>query len=420
MDLKETATAFFRAGTERVLPERVLPDCLRNLELGERVRLISVGKAGAASARVAAEILGRRLVGGLVVSHEDCEIPGLEAVKSSHPLPDENSLLAGERALELARSAGNDENLLVLLSGGASSLMEAPVQGICLEELRKLYGIMLRSGLDIHEINTVRRHISRVKGGGLAVSSRAGRLVAAIMSDVVGNRLEDIGSGPTAPDPTLKAEAITILKKHDIWHGLSVATREAIWNAPETPKPDDPRFGRVRNILVAENRTALSGIRDKASEMGYEAIVITDSLRGEAREVGFALGGVLSGIAEGRSDLSGRRVCLIFGGETTVRVRGRGAGGRNQELALACAMAIRGLRGVAIVAFSTDGVDGPTTAAGAFADGETCERAEERGLDPGGFLDNNDSYSFFRKVGGLIETGSTGTNVADCVVLLAE
>ncbi len=419
MDLKETALALFRAGTERVLPERVLPDHLRNLDLRERVRLISVGKAGASSARVAMEILGERLIGGLVVSPEDCEIPGLETIKSSHPLPDENSLLAGERALGLARSVGGDETLLVLLSGGASSLMEAPVPGIGIEELRKIYELMLVAGLDIREVNTVRRHISRVKGGRLALSSGAGRLVALIISDVVGNSLEEIGSGPTAPDPTLKAEAITILKKYDIWHSLSEATREAIWSAPETPKPDVPRFGRIQNILVAENRMALSGIKDKASEMGYEATIITDSLRGEAREVGFALGGILAGIAEGRSDLSGRRVCLIFGGETTVRVRGGGTGGRNQELALACAMAIKGLRGVAVVSFSTDGKDGPTEAAGAFADAETCEIAFGKGLEPREFLDNNDSYTFFRKVRGLIETGPTGTNVADCVVLLA-
>ncbi|MEO0248995.1 MAG: DUF4147 domain-containing protein [candidate division WOR-3 bacterium] len=420
MNLSETAIALFRAGTQRVLPEKVLPEHLRGLDLGERVRLISVGKAGASSARVVSDLLGKSLLGGLVVSPEDCEIPGLETIKSSHPLPDENSLLAGERALELVSSAGKDETLLVLLSGGASSLMEAPVRGISLEELRNIYDLMIMAGLGIREINTVRRHISRIKGGGLAVSSGARRLIVLIISDVVGNSLEDIGSGPTAPDPTLKAEAITILKRSDIWHALSESTREAIWNAPETPKPDDPCFGRVQNIIVADNRMALSGIKDKASEMGYESIVVTDSLCGEAREVGFALGGILAGIAEGRSDFSGRRVCLIFGGETTVRVRGNGTGGRNQELALACAMAIKGLRCVAVIAFSTDGKDGPTSAAGAFADGETCEIAFGKGLDAKEFLEHNDSHKFFRKVGRLIETGPTGTNVADCVVLLAE
>ncbi len=420
MNLRETALTLFRAGTERVLPERVLPEHLRGPDLGERVRLISVGKAGASSARVAVEILGKRLLGGLVVSPEDCEIPGLETIKSSHPLPDESSLLAGEKALSLSASLGEDETLLLLLSGGASSLMEAPVRGIGLEELRKLYELMLRSGLDIHEMNAVRRHASRLKGGWLARVSGPGRIVSLIISDVVGNSLEDIGSGPTAPDPTLKADAITILKKHDIWHSLSRETREAIWNAPETPKPDDQCFRRVQNIIAADNHKALSGIRDKAEEMGYEATVITDALRGESRELGFALGGVLAGIARGCSDFSGRRACLIFGGETTVRVRGNGAGGRNQELALACSIAMRGFRGVAVVAFSTDGQDGPTTAAGAFADGGTFGIAYEKGLDPRVFLENNDSYNFFRRVGGLIETGPTGTNVGDCVVLLSE
>jgi len=419
MDLRETAFALFRAGTERVLPEKVLPERLSELELGERVCLISVGKAGAACARAAYEILGKRLARGLVASPEDCEIPRLEAIKSSHPVPDESSLLAGERGLELARSARPDETLLVLLSGGASSLMEAPVEGISLEELQKLYDLMLRSGMDIREINTVRRHLSRLKGGGLARASRAGKLFALIISDVIGNALEDIGSGPTAPDPSLKADAITLLKRADIWHSLKHETREAIWNAPETPKPDDPCFSRVQNIIVADNRTALLGLKEKAAELGYESILVTDALRGEAREVGFAMGGILTGIARGRSDLSGRRVCLIFGGETTVRVRGSGAGGRNQELALACAMGIKGLRGVGVIAFSTDGKDGPTRAAGAFADGSTCLIAHEKGLDPREFLDNNDSYNFFRRVGGLIETGPTGTNVADCVVLLS-
>ena len=416
----ETAAELFRAGTNAVLPERVLPEHLSGLDLGERVRLISVGKAGASCARIGSEILGNRLSGGLVVSPEDCEIPGLETIRSSHPLPDENSLLAGERALDTARSAGKDETLLVILSGGASSLMEAPVRGIGLEELRKLYELMLRSGLDIHEVNTVRRHISRVKGGGLASSSGAGRLVALIVSDVIGNTLEDIGSGPTAPDPTLKAEAITILKSSGIWHEMNNAFHEAAWNAPETPKPDDPCFFGVRNLIVADNHAALLGVKERAAEMGYEASVMTDALRGESREVGFVMGGILAGISGGRSDLSGRRACLIFGGETTVSVRGAGAGGRNQELALACALSIKGLGGVAIVAFSTDGVDGPTPAAGAFADGETCERAERKGLDPWAFLKNNDSHSFFKRVGGLVETGPTGTNVADCVVLLSE
>ncbi|MGB9590540.1 MAG: glycerate kinase type-2 family protein, partial [Candidatus Hydrothermia bacterium] len=282
MNLRETAIALFRAGTQRVLPERVLLEPLRNLGPSERIRLISAGKAAAPSARVAAEILGRRLVGGLVVSPEDCDISGLETIKSSHPIPDENSILAGERALELARSAGEDETLLILLSGGASSLMEAPIRGIALEELQKLYGFMLKSGLSIHDTNTVRRHLSRIKGGGLAVSCRAKRLLALIISDVVGDRLEDIGSGPTAPDPTLKAEAITILKRAGIWHDLSVQTREAVWNAAETPKPDDPRFLRVQNIIVANNHTALLGIKDKAREMGYEATIITGALQGEA------------------------------------------------------------------------------------------------------------------------------------------
>lgn len=418
--MNETGLALFRAGTERVLPETVLPERLSQLDLGERVRLISVGKAGASSARVVMEILGNRLVDGLVISPEDCEIPGLETIKSSHPLPDENSLRAGERALETARSAGKDETLLVLLSGGASSLMEAPVRGIGLEELRKLYELMLRFGLNIHEINTIRRHLSRVKGGRLAKSSGSGRLVALIVSDVIGNTLEDIGSGPTAPDPTLKADALTILKKRGIWHEMSEDFREAAWNAPETPKPDDPCFARVRNLIVADNRAALLGVKEKAAEMGYEATVVTDALHGEAREVGFAMGGILAGIAKGGSDLSGRRACLIFGGETTVRVRGKGSGGRNQELALACAIAIKGLQGVAIVAFSTDGADGPTSAAGAFADGKTCQIAHEKGLDPQGFLENNDSHNFFRRVGGLIETGPTGTNVADCVVLMSD
>jgi len=418
--LEEIALALFRAGTKRAAPERVLPEALSGLDLGDRVCLISVGKAGAACARVAAEILGKRLVRGLVISPDDCEIEGLDSIKSSHPLPDEASLLAGERALEAARSAGRNETLLVLLSGGASSLMESPVKGIGLEELRRLYELLLRSGLSIHEINAVRRHVSRLKGGGLASSSRAGKLVALIISDVIGNALEDIGSGPTAPDPSLKAEAITLLKRAGLWHSLNPRTREAIWNAPETPKPDDPCFARVQNIIVADNRTALLGVKEKAVEMGYEAAVLTDALRGEAREVGFALGGILAGIARGRSDLSGRKACLIFGGETTVRVKGRGEGGRNQELALACAIAIKGLQGVAAVAFSTDGKDGPVPAAGAFADGSTCLIAQKKGLDPREFLENNDSYRFFRKVGGLIETGPTGTNVADCVILLSE
>jgi hydroxypyruvate reductase len=388
--------------------------------------LVAVGKAAVPMARAAEGVLGRRLEGGLVVA--PAPGPGLRHAQlrlSSHPLPDARGEQAAREVEALTSSLGEDDRLLLLLSGGASALLPAPVAGITLADKVRTTDLLLRAGASIHELNAVRKHLSRLKGGGLLRAAAPARVVALVLSDVVGDDLSTIASGPAAPDPTTYADALAVLRARRVQgdvpsavvHHLEAGERGEI---AETPKPGDPLFVRVHTRIVGSNRLSLEAAARAARRLGFRPLVLTSRLEGEAREAARFLVAVLAEcVHDGRP--ARPPVCLVAGGETTVTVRGGGVGGRNQELAVAAVEPLAALPVPAVLAcLATDGADGKSDAAGGVVDDTTLERARGLGLaPPAAFLEDNDSRSFLGPLGDLIVTGPTGTNVMDITVGLA-
>jgi glycerate-2-kinase len=326
--------------------------------------------------------------------------------------------------VDLATGLGPDDLVLFLLSGGASALLPFPAEGLTLRDKQRITDRLLRSGATIEELNAVRKHLSRLKGGQLAAKCRPARVVSLILSDVIGSPLEAIGSGPTAPDLTTFNQAIGVLKKYRLWSETPLAVKRYLaaglrGDRPETPKPGDPLFQGVKNVIIGDNRIAVEAAADQARALGLNGYVLTTKLRGEAREAAKLFGSLAREVRESGMPVS-RPACLIAGGELTVTVSGHGKGGRCQEMALAAVKEIAGLNGTTLAAVGTDGTDGPTDAAGAVVDDTTLFRAARMGLDPDRFLTRNDSYRFFKKLNGLIQTGPTGTNVNDLYLLLIE
>jgi glycerate-2-kinase len=387
---------------------------------GARVHLFAAGKAAAPMALVAEGLLGRRCGEGLVVTKDGHGVAGLRSAlrESGHPVPDARSEAAGREALRFVARLPSEDLLLVLLSGGASSLLSCPVEGVSREDLAETTRLLLGSGAAIDALNAVRKHLCAAAGGRLALACAARACVVLAVSDVAGDRIDVIGSGPFAPDPTTFRDAVGVLRERGLWSSLPGAVREVLeagvrGERPETPGPGAPQLERVRHAVLAGNATALAAACDAARAEGLAPFVEECELEGEAREVGAALA---TRMLEERPR---RPRCWLAGGETTVTLRGHGAGGRCQELALAAARVLDGSRGVTLLAAGTDGSDGPTDAAGAFADGGTCARARARGEDPDARLADNDSYAFFAAEGGLLRTGPTGTNVRDLVLAIA-
>ncbi len=394
------------------------------VELGavERVWVVGAGKAAEGMARGALEVLGDRVAGGTVTvpAGRTPPLPGLEVWEAAHPVPDTRGLAGATAALETARAAGERDLVLCLLSGGASALWAAPPAGVSLTELRELTGALLRAGVPIGEVNAVRKHLSRIAGGWLARAAAPARLLTLAVSDVVGSAPETIGSGPTVPDPSTFAEALEVLRSREVPAPAAVLAhlqRGATGEVPETPAPGDPAFARASYHVVARNRDALAAAAREAERLGYRATVVGDDLEGEAREVAAQVAALAWG-SHAELPSGGAPAAFLLGGETTVTVRGRGAGGRNQELALAAALEMEGEPGVVVAAMGTDGRDGPTEAAGGMVDGETVARGRALGLDPREALEHNDSHTFLRVTGDLLVTGPTGTNVNDVVVVL--
>jgi hydroxypyruvate reductase len=389
-----------------------------------RVWLVGFGKASVRMARAAEEALGERVDGGLVITKVGHAVPlrRVEVVEASHPLPGPEGERAGRRILELLGGAGERDLVVCVISGGGSALLPVPAEGLTLRDKVAVTDLLLRSGANIREVNAVRKHLSAVKGGWLARAAYPARVVGLVVSDVVGNHLDAIASGPFSPDPTTYADALEVLRRYGLVDRVPAAVREwlergAAGELPETPKLGDPAFQRVTLVVVASVVEAVEGAREAAEQLGYRTLVLTTSLEGEAREVGRVAAVAREEAARGRPVPT--PACLLLGGETTVTVRGQGRGGRNQELALAAACALDGVERVLVVSFATDGTDGPTDAAGAFADGRTVARGRELGLQAERYLEANDSYSFFDALGDLVRTGPTGTNVNDVVVVLA-
>jgi hydroxypyruvate reductase len=384
------------------------------------VSVVAVGKAGGPMAARAARLLGRRLKGGVISGIPPIDVEGFEVIAGGHPVPSENSQRAAQRALELVSARGPDDRVLVLLSGGASSLMALPAAGLTLHDKRQVTETLLRNGADIRALNTVRKHLSAVKGGWLAASTAAACDTVAI-SDVIGDDPSVIGSGPTVADASTFAEALAVMRAHGGLEAFSPRAVERLRrgvsrDVPETPKPGDRRLARSEFVLAGGRRDAMKGAAAEAGRLGYRVVVFEDPIAGEART---AAGPYLENVRR-VANAGDRPLCVVSSGETTVHVRGHGVGGRNQELVLAVARAIGSLGPLAVfTSVGTDGIDGPTPAAGAIADASTVLRAGQQGLPPlDDVFEQNDAYRFFEPLGDLVRTGPTGTNVGDLQIML--
>lgn len=402
-------------------------DHVYDLRRTRRVVVVGMGKAAARMAVAVEETLGDRISAGLVVTADGYRVPTrrVEVVEAGHPVPDARGLAAARRIAALVDGAGEDDLVIVLISGGGSALLTLPAEGLSLDDLAQVNALLLRSGAPIPEMNAVRKHLSQVKGGELARRAAPARVLALILSDVLGDPLDVIASGPTVPDPTTYADAERVLRGYGLWDEVPLSVQEHIaagarGGLPETPKPGDPLFARVANVLVGTGRVAAEAARAEGEALGYQGLILTTTLAGEAREVGKVVAAVAREVVRfGRP--VGRPGLLVAAGETTVTVRGPGKGGRNQELVLAAARGIAGIPGVVICALGTDGRDGPTDAAGGMVDGGTVARMQGRGIDAREALAQNDSYRALAAAGDLVVTGPTGTNVADlCLVLVGK
>ena len=409
----------------------------QSLQIGERdydltqvdhIYVVGCGKAGATMSSAIAGILGERLTAGWVntkYGHRLAEQGGgpLTVHEAGHPVPDEHGVQGTLEIMNLLESAGERDLVICLISGGGSALMIAPAPGLTLGDKQAVTKLMLACGATINEMNCVRKHLSAIKGGQLARLAHPARLATLILSDVVGNPLDVIASGPSVPDTTTFADAWNLLGGYGLTGKLPPAVRTRLQDGlagriAETPKPGDAIFDSAYNLVIGSNDLAATAAVECARTHGMSALLLSTYVEGEAREVARVMAGIVREMAASGHPLA-RPACVVAGGETTVTLRGNGKGGRNQELALAAAMKIADLRDVLVVACGTDGTDGPTDAAGAIADGETIARARELGLDAAAFLANNDSYHFFQSLGDLIMTGPTGTNVNDLTLLFA-
>lgn len=389
-------------------------------DLGQfrRVRIFGLGKAAVPmSLAVTSLLAGKTWQGLLVVKHPAESLPaGFEQVVGGHPVPDKGSLLAGERLRAFLAGGQPDDLLICLISGGGSALLTSPHAPITLADMQALTTLLLASGARIDEINTLRRHLDSLKGGGLANLAAPAQVISLILSDVVGSPLEAIASGPTAPDPSSRAEALQILEKYELKERVAPAILQVLLAAPETPKVGSSLFARVQNVIVGDNYLAAQAALQQARLEGLTPFYLRGDLQGEARLAALELCGVLRSVL-----LAGQPVaapfCLVAGGETTVTLRGKGQGGRNQELALAAVADMAGLPGSLLVSLATDGEDGPTKAAGAVVSPQTSRRGLQAGLDVQTYLAENDSYNYFAALGDLLKPGPTGTNVNDLTFL---
>ncbi len=391
----------------------------------DRVLVVGAGKAGSAMAAAVEEVLGDRVTGGIVNVKYGHVAPTarVKIQEAAHPVPDEQGLAGTRQMVDLLKGAGPRDLVITVISGGGSALMDLPVEGITLEHMKALTDALLRSGATINEINTIRKHLSQVKGGGLARIASPAQVISLILSDVVGNPLDFIASGPTVPDTTTFQDAWRVLESYGLTDGIPAPIAERLsaglrGEVPDTLKAGDQTFERVQNVVVASNELAAEAAVAKARELGFNTLLLSTFIEGEAREVAKVFAATAKEMAAYGRPLP-RPACLIAGGETTVTVRGNGKGGRNQEMALSAALKIAGLEDVMIVPAATDGNDGPTDATGAIADGSTVARAIATGLDPIEYLANNDAYHFFEQLGDLIKTGPTNTNVNDLTFVYA-
>jgi glycerate-2-kinase len=391
-----------------------------------RVLVIGGGKATAGMALEIEQILDGWITGGSV-NIPAYTMPWPKGKKidfnpASHPIPSEDGVRGVKNMLQLVGQPSEGDLVICLISGGGSALMPLPSAGLQLSDKQKTTNLLLKSGAKIDEINAVRKHISDLKGGRLAEKLYPATVLSLIISDVVGDKLESIASGPTVPDDTTYADAYTILQERGLWRKVPSSVRKRIQRGkegklPETPKRSSRIFKKVHNILVGTNKESCQAAAEVLEKRGYHSLILSTRLQGEAREVGKILAGICIGIRENQLPVP-PPAALVAGGETTVTVHGKGRGGRNQELVLSAASSIRGNPAILVSSIGTDGVDGPTDAAGAVADGSTVERGLRRGLDADTYLGENNSHEFFKQLKDVIVTGPTGTNVNDILIAI--
>jgi len=439
MTHRAAALTIFRAALDAADPRKAVQRALQRT--GNRLRVqsreydlarvknvfvIGFGKASATMAQAVEEILGDKITRGWVTVKYGHTAPlatdKIHLHEAGHPLLDQCGLDGTQRILEILDSATENDLIVCLISGGGSALLELPIAGVSLADLRATTDALLRCGATINEINALRKHISQVKGGQLARRAAKSHVIALVLSDVIGSPLDTVASGPTAPDSTTFADALGVIEQYGLReqipaHIVAHIARGARGAIPDTPKEGDPIFVRVQNVVMADNAIACDAAVQAARRLGYSPLLLSSFVQGEARE--FAK--ILAAIAK-EINASGRPIakpaCVVCGGETTVTIRGKGKGGRNQEIALAAAIEIARMRDIVVLSGGTDGTDGPNDAAGAIADGETVARASTIGMDARAYLANNDSYNFFQPLGDLLITGPTGTNVNDVTVLI--
>ena len=428
MSPRQAARAVFDAALQAADVHPLVRRALGDVRLSDagRVRVVGAGKASGAMAAAAESALGDRIVDGLVVVKDGyrADTRRVRLVEAGHPVPDARGEAAAREIRAIAEGAGADDLLLVLVSGGGSALAPAPAPPITLADKQAMTRLMLAAGAAINQLNAVRKHCSLLKGGQLARAAAPARVHALLLSDVIGDPLDVVASGPTVPDASTFAEALAILERFDLRSRTPASIvnrleRGARGDIPETPKPDDPIFRHVTNTVIGNNRLVVDAAADTAVRLGYGPYVLTRSLEGEAREVAARLVALARQIRDGDGPVAAP-ACVIAAGETTVTVRGRGLGGRCQEFALAAALELDGGEGVVALAAGTDGTDGPTDAAGGIADGGSARRVRELGHDPRARLDDNDSNPVLAALGDLVVTGPTNTNLLDLYLLLVE
>ena len=397
-----------------------------DLKAFHKIVLVGTGKASSSMARAIEELFGDRMTKGVITTKYGHLLPlkQTQTIEAGHPIPDRKGYEGARKIQRLLKESGPNDLVIFLLSGGGSALLPFPADGIELKEKQEVTQLLLDSGADIKEINTVRKHISWMKGGWVAKWAYPSTVVALILSDVVGDQLDVIGSGPTVPDPSTFEEAWEILKKYGLLNEIAPSIRKHLQSGregkvEETPKPGEAASEKVSNILIGSNILALREAKKEAESLGFNTLILSSSIEGETREASRFHTAVAKEVISSGNPIP-RPACILSGGETTVIIKGKGLGGRNQEFALAGAVEISGVEKVVLLSGGTDGTDGPTDASGALADHTTVHRAKTMGLNPKAHLENNDAYPFFQKLGDLLITGPTHTNVMDVRIILVD
>jgi glycerate 2-kinase len=443
-EMKRMAKAIFSKALSAVDPSKILKERIRierdhlsikmegdsekvfDLKAFHKIFLVGAGKASNSMAQAIEELFGDRMTKGVITTKYGHLLPlkEIQIIEAGHPIPDRKGYEGAKKIQHLLKESGPNDLVIFLLSGGGSALLPFPADGIELKEKQEVTQLLLDSGAEIKEINTIRKHISRMKGGWLSKWAYPSTVIAFILSDVVGDQLEVIGSGPTVPDPSTFEEAWEILKEYDLLNEMAPSIQKHLrlgkeGKVEETPKPGEVVFERVYNILIGSNILALREARKEAESLGFNTVILSSSIQGETREASRFHTAVAKEVLSSGNPIP-RPACILSGGETTVTIKGSGLGGRNQEFVLAGALEISGIEKVVLLSGGTDGTDGPTDAAGALADHTTVQRAKTMGLNPKAHLDNNDAYPFFQKLGDLLITGPTHTNVMDVRIILVD